>query len=279
MERFYFFPVPQPMETVYSVFCRCWTRSGLPRTLLLRALTGQPRCKTLLADLPGHLAQIASAIPLGHPWTEARTLLTDHTLFPYYTYFSLPDAYLRALNRCLAETVGHCSELTLGQTLHRCHSSSRHPRFCPKCASEDAARVGYSYFRVEHQLPGVVVCWRHGNLLADGCTECGRYPLRGRSLGMAGSCHCSHLLTSTPRYIDAPKSTDSLLWIARESAYMVSAPLLAHRDPLALRRCLISRGFGRGSLIVPEDLADAVNRQFGTEVLDFLGYPAKRGSR
>ena len=37
-----------------------------------------------------------------------------------------------------------------------------HPRFCTQCAEVDVERLGFSYWRRIHQLPGMLWCQRHG---------------------------------------------------------------------------------------------------------------------
>lgn len=45
-------------------------------------------------------------------------------------------------------------------------------RWCPECVDEDVECYGISYYRRNHQLPGVKVCDKHGSYLISRCTNC-----------------------------------------------------------------------------------------------------------
>ncbi|WP_079417898.1 TniQ family protein [Thiomonas intermedia] len=65
------------------------------------------------------------------------------------------------------------------------------PRCCPACVEADREAFGIAYWRVQHQLPSVLVCNGHGNVLHDHCVECAStYPSGGQ--GQLPSMACTH---------------------------------------------------------------------------------------
>jgi hypothetical protein len=50
VSNFPFFPIPAEGKSIYSVFCRCAERSGLPAQYILSELTGQKYKTALLAS-------------------------------------------------------------------------------------------------------------------------------------------------------------------------------------------------------------------------------------
>lgn len=278
--KFPFFPIPAEGETIYSGFCRCAERSGLPDQYILSALTGQNRKTTLLSVLPGHLRVIASALPPGHPWADPAHAIQHHTSLPYFTYFDSPGRRDSAARLLATSTCGNDVGLSLGLTQYRCGAVPKHPRFCSICAAEDEINVGFSYFHREHQLPGVAVCWKHGEILSHGCQQCGPYPIPGRGLSMLGRCKCDGELVPLPAYGNLPKDHAALTWLAVESARLVSSTGTTLSNPRAvLRQLAIDGEFGRGSLPTYTKIGAALSDKYGADTLDWLGVPAWSNGR
>lgn len=269
---FPFFPVPAARETVYSLFCRCSERSGLPDTYIIRSLTGQILKTTLLSALPGYLGPLSKALPMGHPWGDGEQIVKNHTALPYYLY--LDTSKERSLWASILSEVesSHPLAMSLGLPSYPCEAAQRHPRYCPRCVEEDRKNLGYSYFRREHQLPGIALCWRHEEILCHGCTICGPYPIKNRALSMPGRCHCANGTTPLPAFSDLPTNLQALQWIARQSAFMVNSSGTKCENIRAdLHALIVRKGFSRRSIINYRKLASAIESKFSREVLDWLG--------
>lgn len=274
-----FFPSPADGEIVFSLLCRYSKRSGLPDTHILRELTGQRWATSLLSPLPGYLRQLSQRIPHGHSWRSPSLIALSHTALPYFTYFdSQRDRHL------CQQRLANCNSsqplaMALGLTSYR-RTIPTHPRYCLACVQEDRDTLGFSCFRREHQLPGVLVCVRHGSTLAHGCTTCGTYPINDRALSMAGKCLCEGDITPLPIETVLPDEGEPLLWLARESAFLVnSAGTRVGNIRERLRIRALEQGLGRGSLLDYNKLADAIAKRFGRETLQLLMTPAWENDR
>jgi hypothetical protein len=193
---------------------------------------------------------------------------------PYYTYFDSPirrnEAVQALANNDFSLEVG----LALGLTQYRCGAAPKHPRFCIECNREDEAALGFSYFRREHQLPAVVVCWKHGCVLAHGCRTCGPYPIPQHGLSMPGRSLCANEQSPLHVVENLPGDPAILKWLACESAFMVSADGTRCSSVRAeLRRQLMNHGLCPGSHPVSWDIATALEKRFGVNILSWLGYP------
>lgn len=273
--NFPFFPATPTGETVYSVFSRCAQRSGLPDTHILIEFTSQRMVTPLLSVFPGYLSKMAKRIPVGHPWRDPAVIARDHTSLAYFTYFDDEATRQGWLKQYLEADFSNPVAMSLGLTLFPCGARPPHPRFCPTCAQEDAGRLGFSCFYREHQLPGVAVCWKHETPLAQGCIHCGPYPVKRRALRMAGKCNCKQGIAPLPAHASMPVQLEPLLWLARQSAYLVNSTGTRHDDiRQALRDHALGRGLGRGSLIEPSKLSETIEKRFGTATLEWLNMPA-----
>ncbi|KIH76258.1 hypothetical protein GFER_11615 [Geoalkalibacter ferrihydriticus DSM 17813] len=97
---------------------------------------------------------------------------------------------------------------------------------------------------------------------------------------MAGRCLCQEGINPLPVHADLPEDTEPLLWLARQSAWMVNSPGSPFGGIRAtLREKVLEKGFGRGSLIEPRRLAKAIEERFGRQTLEWLGTPAWEGER
>ena len=271
---FPFFPIPGKGETVYSLFCRCFERSGIPHTHLLKEFTWQRNYASLLSALPGNISLIAAKMPIGHPWCEATTIARSHTSLSYFTYFDTKRERTREIEKLSKSGPSQPTILALGLTSYSHGMIPTSPRYCPTCTQTDRDTFGFPMYRREHQLPGVAVCWQHRTVLAHGCTRCGTYPIKGRALSMAGKCFCDKI-TPLQAYTHLPRNTEPLLWLAKQSAFMVNSSGTNSRNIRAtLRNLAISQGLSRGSLLDTGKLASALEGRFGTETLQWAGAPA-----
>jgi len=84
------FPNAYPDEILYSICARFHERVQFPnKKNTVRELFGEDAAIATV-DLPSNLGCLASALPLGSPYTVER-LINNHTLFPFFAPFLHPE--------------------------------------------------------------------------------------------------------------------------------------------------------------------------------------------
>ncbi|KMT56619.1 hypothetical protein ACR52_06185 [Pseudomonas fildesensis] len=112
----------------------------------------------------------------GGRWGDARLLIEKHTIFPFFAPFQSQVAVYDALIRLRSPVMGSL-KYQLGLV---CGGfGADHPlRACLSCMRRDIELCGVSYWHLDHQYPGVVICSTHGEALRE-CTRnrrwCGRF--------------------------------------------------------------------------------------------------------
>ncbi len=278
MTSFPFFPNPAPGETVYSTFCRCAERSGLPERHLISELTGQQYRASIISPVPGYLGALSKRIPSCHSWCEPMNIVLGHTALPYIVYFYRKDEQLAMASELASKDVTHPLAMAMGLSRHITPPFPRSPRYCLKCIAEQQQRFGFTFFRREHQLPGVLVCFEHEEVLSHGCAECGPYPINRRGLSMPGRCCCDSI---TPlNVINSLPDIEPLVWIARESAFLLKTSGTNSVDVAnAMRTAVIRKGYSRGSAISYRKLAEAIEARFSINNLQHLSINVWTGNQ
>lgn len=269
-EHFPSFPVPAKNETIFSLFTRCKARSGFSDDVILRELTGQKLVRTLLGPLPIYLPSISGKLPASHPGNDPYYLIRNHSMFPYFSYFMPPlirqEFETKLATTDLTQPIG----LSLGLTKYPMKISSP-PRFCRSCVKESMDLEGFPFFRVEHQLPGVLFCWKHAETLYEGCRRCGSYPIATASLKMAGHCKCASGIEPLPVSTINDSVMQPLLWLAEQSAYILGPAEGGLIDPaLSIRRRALSEVATKRGVIDFGSIARKIDDFFGAETLRLL---------
>jgi len=162
-------PLPRwlPGETVFSLVSRCHALSGhLLASRTCRALFGraQQGCEH---DLPSRLKTFAERTH--EAFGDARTLALERTVLPFYLPLRSPmqsEADISAL----AAPRGGVLKFRLGILTSRFRGN--HPlKACVACMARDSCEFGTSYWRWEHQLPGIWVCTEHGLALRQALSK------------------------------------------------------------------------------------------------------------
>lgn len=270
-ERLPFFPVPAEGETLYSVVSRCSERLGIANRYLLSWLTRQTRTTTLFAVLPGYLATFSRVMPNGHPLQNTDVLIRKHTALPYFTYFHNNAQRQETYSLLDSPTYSQPIALRLGLSSYKTSAYPKHPRFCVTCLQEQSSTLGFSYFQLAHQLPGVTHCWCHEEILSDGCTSCGTYPLNGRKLTIPGQCLCNAFKANQLQEPDPDSEPE--VWFARQSAYLLLPNNNQDDRRQRLRESIIGAGISRGSLVDYALLGEVINTRFGTAFLTHINHP------
>lgn len=159
-----FFPAPLPDELLYSIIGRFRDlMSTSSERAIVQTLFGSSS-STAVADLPCRIDALLSRLPPGSPVT-ARELILKHTTLPYYAPFLPPERVERAMALMRGDG-GSTIHGVLGLRPSRIQTP-RHLRFCSDCIDSDWNQFGIEYWHRVHQLPGVLVCPKHGALLKE----------------------------------------------------------------------------------------------------------------
>ena len=260
-----FFSPPLPGELLYSALARHGILRGLssPKAVMAE-LFGRPSAIATM-DLPNGLAPLFSRVPA---WRgKEDDIIGGHTLFRYYTAFQ-PAERRHAAREAMMGTSGSL-HFTLGVSTFRTGRPT-HLQFCPACHDHMEADHGFLHWRVEHQLPGVLVCARHG------------IPLRRSRVRLSAANRHAYVPASRdacPKDCDllAPslqgRSLDLAIELSRVSAALLEKPLPARtreerRDWYRSR--LSSIGLVRGRHNIQQTLLQQVFTAYFGELLSRL---------
>jgi len=220
---------PLPGELLTSALIRTCRRAGLSIGAVTRVLSNGRKWTpgffqaSQLTDLAEHIRM------------QPIELLWKHSVFPYVTAFYDPGLFQRVLASALTTgTTASC----VGPVTQSASDQVRFRRFCGRCALEDERHWGESYWRREHNLPGVLVCLKH------------RSALRRTKLRTSGAGAWSYLLpmevSGAPVLRGRPSLVD--LEVAERSVALLHRPMHeVGRDPAWYRQQLLDR-----NLISPE---------------------------
>lgn len=161
-------------ETFFSLCSRLHLLSGnlRPGATAARLLSLSERC--IKHDLP--CGMDAFEQNSSSRWGDARLIIEQHTIFPFFAPFQSQVAINDALIRLRSPVMG---PLKYQFGLVCGGFGADHPlRACMSCMKRDIELWGVSYWHLDHQYPGVVICSRHMEALCE-CTRnrrwCGRF--------------------------------------------------------------------------------------------------------
>lgn len=152
-----YFPTPYPGEWWYSVLCRYHVRSGNPKnqTTIRELFSGEIRAE-LGSVIPNNtIVRVISQLPPGT--LKVREIIEKHTLFSFFVR-CWPVQKKEEVTKKI------CRGETLVFTGIRMFSklSEWKPCYCPLCVEEDRKNYGEAYWHIEHQIPMMGLCPKHG---------------------------------------------------------------------------------------------------------------------
>lgn len=150
-------------ELLYSALARFRDAMRYPTARAVnRAAFGHQGVAVI--DLPGHLDDFSRRTAVGGAAAiSADEIVRNHTLLPYYALFTPGQRVAAAQQRMRG-----ASARTLHGSLGIRASCVREVvalRFCTHCLRETRQAYGSGHWLTTHQLPGVLVCPRHGAIL------------------------------------------------------------------------------------------------------------------
>jgi hypothetical protein len=157
-------PLPEslPDERLYSRLCRYAVLSAEHRgAATLATIYGAARAN-VQSDLPSRLDYLGRFFGPALLLDEA---IEENTQLPYFRAACGPQRYARLKQLAVDGRVGR---LTHAAGLPASYIGLRRPmRLCPACVVEDRATQPVAYWRRAHQLPGVLVCFKHESPLHE----------------------------------------------------------------------------------------------------------------
>lgn len=256
------FPGPFFDELFSSRVCRAhYLRGHKSHIETFRELFDSPPF-VLSLWIPAHLDTLINKLP-GNKYETMKDILDKNTLFPLFQTFcgsritepSTPDSDDYKLTGVPRRIVGGAGTTYL----------------CPKCVEEDFSTVGTPFIHRSHQIPGVLVCWKHGNLLLDRCSYCGCPFERKRDLLTVPwqRCICNHSAHLMSANEDLPEKDIAVSFSIFSHELLQTADKVLNAKCLVqtYRKQLIKLGFNRKSAIARTEVIDAIVNFYGKSLL------------
>lgn len=160
-----FFPRLYQDELLYSLLARYHVYSmNLGPKQTMEDLFGRKN-ELAVPDLPVNLLDFHLRVKhfmIKNPMD----LIKDHTFFAFYTAFQHSDARNKVMNSML-QSHGNKSLQMLTGVMASSIKEKEYFHYCSLCFAEDIRTMGESYWRLLHQLPGVLTCTKHRVLLSE----------------------------------------------------------------------------------------------------------------
>lgn len=212
------FPAPIAEELFSSVIARHMARYACFSTALLRSM--QLRKLTAFSAIcPPSLPTFVDTLPHGHPWSgNARNIIFNHTLVPFFVNFSHQDLRLRVVESIATGATGNTLASVGGAVRKLLHPRSFW-KICPACVSRDLQHFGHKVIYRYHQPAMVRVCHQHQLPLIYCCMQCHTMDNKSNIWISADFCRCG---------VTAPSPQLSHTLEPRESEFLVRIAQLVH---------------------------------------------------
>lgn len=164
-----YFPNLYPDELLYSWFARYHDYSGNTSSKqTMRELFGN-MSSVAVVDFPNNLEVFYKNISHFNP-PSFNDLVTNHTMYNYYTAFQSDVMKSRALDYITNGGKPGAIHMFLGIAASTI-KNWQYLRFCSSCVQQDRERYGEAYWHMSHQLPKVFYCHIHQEILNDSTIE------------------------------------------------------------------------------------------------------------
>jgi len=155
----------QPDETIYSWITRLYILGVFSSEAKFYAENFGTTKIRFHPYLPAHISSIASLTN-----SNSMDLLNNHTLYSLFRWFGVEkenELKQAMLSESGGEVVQKARLTNVNFSFYLGH------KYCSCCVTEDTNRLGFPYFKLFHQIPGVDSCYRHGCLLHG--LDCGDF--------------------------------------------------------------------------------------------------------
>lgn len=143
-------------EVPYSTITRFALLAGLRTPLVMKDIFGTPR-KRVHPYLPGKLQMFADFFEL-----SVDEVIQNRTILPLFRLSQPSDV---DSIRCAMKEKSDDKVLLRTAIAHSRFRVFYGLNFCPVCAQRDIKEVGFAYWHISHQIPGVMACSEHRCLL------------------------------------------------------------------------------------------------------------------
>lgn len=159
-----YLPKPYPDELLYSIIARYLNHLGIRQSAKKVLMSMFGRAIGSRTDLPSSLERFAEQT-YGLLGATGEEVAHRYTLLPYYTHYQSEAKVKEAIGRIISD-IGTGLHTSLGINASRVQQP-KYLRYCQRCAIEDMNAFGETYWRRTHQLPGVLVCALHHEVLKN----------------------------------------------------------------------------------------------------------------
>lgn len=221
--------------------------------------------------LPKQIEVLAARLP-GDPERNFEELIYANTMFPAYRPFlgvdqggeNIPAGFrLSGVARIpRREGAVHCKA-----------------KLCSTCVQQDLLETGYAYWHRSHHLPGVSVCWRHGESLMHACPKCSHPFFRKLRLlpNLTEPCVCGWSALD-PATIKQGTVLEKNFAQFTYEVLQRKFPLMSSETLHAIygRQCR-KRGFVHGKFVGTAKLFDSIRSKYGDEALSRMDKAYRAG--
>lgn len=158
-----FFPTIYEDELLYSAIARYHIMSGNISTTQTIDDLFSKKYTYLNKVLPVGITAFISNMHTHCKYTEDE-IINNHTLYKFYTAFFSQELSEEIMNRMKCGGGGNICTL-IG--VHSVTNKHNHLKYCPICVKEDIEKYGEAYWKRVHQVPGILVCHIHKEILVD----------------------------------------------------------------------------------------------------------------
>lgn len=207
------FPTPYPDELLYSILARYHVRNGnISPKMTLHELFGTNTI-TAVVDMPSDIDSLVCQIPKQKRLTTDG-LIMNNTLFPYYTAF-MPEARTKVIEADMKGNGGGKIHAMVG-IMAGSISVPEYLRFCSECNKEDEQKYGENYWHRLHQMPGVIFCPVHNEIILDSTVNLNIQNRHEFIAAYEKNCLEKHSETS---YTE--KDIKSLIWLSKDIEWVI----------------------------------------------------------
>lgn len=272
MSDLLFFPMTMPGEMLHCRITRYHFLSG-NKTVgeTFRDLFGSDVFS--IGTLPKRLEVLAARLP-GDAEANLEELISTNTTFPLYR----PFLGIAQEGNDGATGLSFCRVARVPRREGSVHGKAK---LCPSCVQQDLLELGYAYWHRSHHIPGVSVCWRHGDLLMHVCPECTHPFFRKLRLlpSLTEPCACGWSALSPA----AAKKGSHLQQKFAEFAHELLQRNIQTMSSEALCSCYLrqcrKRGFIHGRFTGTSKLFDSIQSKYGDESLSEMDKAYGAGKR
>lgn len=260
MSDLLFFPMSMPDETLHSRITRYHSLSG-NRTAAETFHDLFRSTPFSVGLVPKQIETLAARLP-GDPESNVEELICANTMFPAYRPF------LGIGQR--GDNVRAGSSLSgVARIPRREGSVHRKAKLCSACVQQDLLETGYAYWHRSHHLPGVSVCWRHGESLKHACPKCSHPFFRKLRLlpKLTEPCVCGWSALD-PEIVNHGTTLERNFAQFSHEVLQRNFPLMSSEtlNAVYVRQCK-KRGFIHGKLVGAAKLFDSIRSKYGDESL------------